>query len=152
MHPAISTSGYSAYVYNPSPPSCTIRLMNLVWAASFTTTSGRILSAVEMLTRRGLELVNSRPQNVLYSPATIHVSLSELAPSMTARSPGYWRMTTGAVAVPATVLRKDPLYVPPRTQIVSPGWTRPPAPCNAVRRSQGRAALPSAAGEPFGAA
>src|SRR5438477_456995 len=108
MHPAISTSGYSAYVYNPSPPSCTIRLMNLVCAASFTTTSGRIRSAVEMLTRRGLELVNSRPQKVLYSPATIHVSLSELAPSMTARSPRYWRMTTGAAEGPLIRSASDP--------------------------------------------
>src|SRR5258708_12523176 len=40
------------------------------------------------------------------------------------------------------------MYVPPRTQIVSPGCTLPPPPASAVRRSQGLVMLPDAPLEP----
>ncbi len=73
-----------------------------------------------------------------------------LAPSIVARSPGYARSTIGAPALPRSELWNAPRYVPPRTQIVSPGRTADGCP-SAVRRSQGRSRLPSPFGEPFGA-
>src|SRR2546425_679993 len=74
--------------------------------------------------------------------------------SRIARSPGYWRTTIGAEAVPVRVVLMAPVpaYVPPRNQIVSPGCTRPLPPFMAVCKSHGRLLLPSPPGEPVGAA
>src|SRR6266566_1614487 len=74
--------------------------------------------------------------------------------SRIARSPGYWRTTIGAEAVPVRVVLMAPVpaYMPPRNQIVSPGCTRPLPPFMAVCKSHGRLLLPSPPGEPVGAA
>jgi hypothetical protein len=45
------------------------------------------------------------------------------APSSRALSPGYGRTLIGAARVPVRLLDTRPVYVPPRSQIVSPGWT-----------------------------
>src|SRR5262245_28130717 len=69
---------------------------------------------------------------------------------MMARSPGYWRTLIGALAVPFKWLVKVPRYVPPLSQIVSPGPIDGSE--SAVARSHGRARLPSPSGLPTGAA
>ncbi len=70
------------------------------------------------------------------------------------RSPGTWRTTMGASAVPVSLLRNPPrsappVYLPPRNQIVLPGvtgagWLK------AVCRSHGLVRDPSPSGEPLG--
>src|SRR6266571_1191983 len=98
----------------------------------------------------GAGCVTSNPQNHVYAPLTKRVFVT------VARSPGYWRTTMGASAVPISVLAK-PLgsiafvYVPPRSQIVLPGVTAA-GPLSAVARSQGFVNEPSPDGEPVGEA
>src|SRR5881409_1752024 len=84
-------------------------------------------------------------------PSTVRVDWVELPPSIVARSPGYWRTTIGAAAVPLRVVVNTPAYVPPRSQMVSPGCTEPRPPASAVAKSQGRLE-PSPVLEPVGAA
>ena len=57
------------------------------------------------------------------SPSMRNVLPLPLAPSIVARSPGYARSTIGAPALPRSALWNEPRYVPPRTQMVSPGCT-----------------------------
>src|SRR3989344_7283931 len=63
---------------------------------------------------------------------------------------------TGAGAVPFRLLLNAPLYVPPRSQIVSPGFTtkflfvETVLSFNAVAKSHGLLMLPSPVGEPVG--
>src|SRR6266571_5585642 len=98
----------------------------------------------------GAGCVTSNPQHQVYAPVTKRVFVT------VARSPGYWRTTMGASAVPMSVLGK-PLgstgfvYVPPRNQIVLPGVTAA-GPLRAGTRSHGFANEPSAEGEPVGEA
>src|SRR2546423_9647792 len=106
--------------------------------------------------RSGSESISSKPQNVTFSPVTTNRSPRTLregapAPSITARSPRYGRTTTGAPGAPRTLLTNAPRYVPPRSQIVSPGATRPPPPPSAVAKPQGRPTVPSPALDPDGA-
>jgi hypothetical protein len=73
-----------------------------------------------------------------------------------ARSPGYWRTTMGASAVPTSVLTKPRgstgfVYVPPRNQMVLPGVTTAGW-LKAVGRSHGLANDPSPDGVPVGEA
>ncbi len=65
----------------------------------------------------------------------------ELPPSMVARSPAYWRTMMGWDAVPFSLLANVPLYVPPRSQIVSPGRTEAGW-SSAVWRRQGLLKVP----------
>src|SRR6266566_3236837 len=94
--------------------------------------------------------VTSNPQNQVYGPLTRRVFVT------VACSPGNWRTTMGASAVPIRVLGK-PLgstafvYVPPRNQIVLPGVTAA-GPLNAVPKSHGFPSDPSPEGEPVGEA
>src|SRR6266404_560579 len=96
----------------------------------------------------GTRCVTSNPQNQVYAPVTSRVFVT------VACSPGYWRTTMGASAVPISVLAK-PLgsrgfaYVPPRNQIVLPGVTTV-GPLRAVAKSHGFANEPSPEGEPVG--
>src|SRR5881394_1098250 len=95
----------------------------------------------------------SKPQYHVYEPFTVSTSVPDSSvdpPSIVARSPGYWRTTIGAAAVPFKLLENAPLYVPPRSQIVSPGCTLPLPPFRPVWRFQGRAELPSPLLEPLG--
>src|SRR5438034_5192727 len=93
----------------------------------------------------GAGCATSNPQDQVYAPLTKRVFVT------VARSPGYWRTTMGASAVPSSVLAK-PLgstafvYVPPRNQIVLPGVTAA-GPLSAVARSHGLANEPSPEGE-----
>ena len=93
---------------NCSPPSCTIRFTNRVCEVLFTRVLDRVWLDVEEVVRLGSELISSNPQNTLYDPRTWSVDPLLPAPSMMARSPGYCRTTTGAPAVPRTVLVKAP--------------------------------------------
>src|SRR5207245_8192436 len=96
----------------------------------------------------GAGCVTSNPQNHVYAPVTKRMFVT------VARSPGYWRTTMGASAVPISVLAK-PLgsnafvYSPPRNQIVLPGVTAA-GPLSAVAKSQGLVKDPSPEGEPVG--
>src|SRR5205809_5059398 len=96
----------------------------------------------------GAGCVTSNPQNQVYGPVTRRVFVA------VACSPGYWRTTMGASAVPIKVLAK-PLgsaafvYVPPRSQIVLPGVTAA-GPARAVAKSHGSVNDPSLDGEPVG--
>src|SRR5437867_2799271 len=99
--------------------------------------------------RSVLEFVSSKPQNTVHAPSTITFASVAVAPSSVARSPGYCRTTIGAAAVPFRVLMNPPRYVPPRSQMVSPGCTRPWPPLKAVCKSHGRPE-PSPALEPLG--
>src|SRR6266699_1797724 len=96
----------------------------------------------------GAGCVTSNPQNQVYAPVTKRMFVT------VARSPGYWRTTMGASAVPISVLGK-PLgsaafvYVPPRNQIVLPGVTAA-GPARAVAKSHGSVNDPSPDGEPVG--
>src|SRR5207248_224224 len=58
----------------------------------------------------------------------------------------------GAPGAPATLLTSGAvgMYVPPRSQMVSPGATLSAAPLSAVARSHGCALLPSPAADPVG--
>src|SRR5512146_434090 len=69
---------------------------------------------------------------------------------MVARSPGSWRTMIGLELVPVSELVNAPLYVPPRSQTVSPGRIFPPAPPSALARSHGRSAEPSFPLDPAG--
>src|SRR5437667_617179 len=93
----------------------------------------------------------SKPQKVAHCPSMLNVSTLDAPPSIVARSPGYCRTTIGAAAVPASVEVKVPAYVPPRSQIVSPGRTEPWPPFSAVCRSHGERE-PSPPVVPVGAA
>src|SRR5690349_25149945 len=106
--------------------------------------------------RSGSESINSKPQNTEYSPVTTNKSprrVGDVAPaaSIIARSPRYCRTTTGAPGAPCTLLTTDPRYVPPRSQIVSPGAVRaPPAPPTPLPRAPRPAPRPSPAPHPHG--
>src|SRR6266536_544818 len=93
----------------------------------------------------GSDCISSRPQYTASAPNTLS------RPSIVARSPGRPRTVIGERAVPVSVLVKSPLYVPPRTQTVSPGRTVPFPPSNAVDRFQGLLRVPSPVVEPEGA-
>src|SRR6266480_169985 len=96
----------------------------------------------------GAGCATSKPQNQAFAPVTKRVFVT------VACSPGYWRTTMGASAVPIKVLAK-PLgsaafvYVPPRSQIVLPGVTAA-GPLRAVARSHGFAQDPLPDGDPLG--
>ena len=90
--------------------------------------------------------MSSRPQYTASAPNTLS------RPSIVARWPGRARTIIGLRAVPVSVLVNSPLYVPPRSQTVSPGRTVPFPPSNAVARSQGLPEVPSPSIEPEGAA
>src|SRR5512143_2856319 len=75
--------------------------------------------------------MTSNPQYHAYDPFTLRTcclvprTKGFTFPSSVARSPGYCLTTIGARAVPFSELVKFPVYVPPRSQIVSPGLTAP---------------------------
>src|SRR4051794_22819391 len=71
------------------------------------------------------------------------------APSSVARSPGYCRTQIGRAPVPVRKLVNGPQYVPPLSQMVSPGRAGPVAD-SAVAKSRGRSMRPSLTGEPDG--
>ncbi len=54
------------------------------------------------------ELVTSKPQKVVYEPATTRTGSEEPAPSRVARSPGDWRTVTEADGLPFRRLVKEP--------------------------------------------
>ncbi len=92
--------------------------------------------------RFGSEEKTSSPSYQTYSPAIESVGCSGPGPpSIRARSPGYGRTRIGDTDEPARRLRNRPVYVPPRTQIESPGSTAAGAE-KAVARFQGLPSVP----------
>ena len=92
----------------------------------------------------GDEFITSKPQYQVSAPLIV------IEPSMIARSAGYWRTMIEAVVLPVSVLVNTPRYVPPRSQIVSPGCTTLGW-LSAVIKSHGLAELPSPRAEPLDA-
>ncbi len=74
--------------------------------------------------RFGSDEKTSKPQYHVYCPPTVSVARRGPGPpSRRARSPGYGRTLIGAADVPVRLPDTRPVYVPPRSQIVSPGLT-----------------------------
>src|SRR2546423_6559558 len=89
------------------------------------------------------------PWTMNASPGLVPLGVTDAASSV-ARSPGYWRITTGFPDVPATVARNFPRYVPPCSQTVSPGWILPDAPLSAKVSDQGWPSVPALLELPVG--
>src|SRR6266576_2798309 len=134
---------FSRYV--PCPTSSTIRLISFTsWALLTYTPSPRRPVPVPAAPKRCVpDTISSKPQYLVYEPLTVSTSFRMVPPSSVARSPGYCRTTIQFAALPFKLDENVPEYVPPRSQIVSPGCTRPPPPLSAVCRFHGRAELPS---------
>src|SRR5690242_735424 len=95
------------------------------------------------LTEPVFVFATSKPQYHVLLPWIIKL------PSIVARSPGYWRTTTGELVVPLSVAVTFVAgYRPPRSQTVSPGCTC--VDVSPVTRSQGREAVPSPLADPLG--
>src|ERR1700730_16410287 len=127
--------------------------MNFVFDALVTTPSARCSSGGHDpevgTTRMGSENMISNPQYHVHEPFTVRADTRDEPPSMVARSPGYWRTIIGTPEAPLRLLVKFPRYVPPRSQIVAPGFTA--AGCErAVCRSQGLAVVPDPLANPDG--
>src|SRR5688572_23514523 len=99
-------------------------------------------------TRPSVELVSSNPQYQVSRPWMMSTAPVP-APSRIARSPGNWRTTIGAAAVPMSRAVNGPLYVPPCNQMVAPGFTAAGW-ANPVVRSHGFMIVPSPCGPPVG--
>src|SRR3989442_7734197 len=138
-------------VNTPCPTSCTTRLISFTFAAFRTYTPGGRNARQLAQKRAVLEFITSKPQNTVQGPSMVKFASVAVAPSSVARSPRYCRTTIGAAADPVRVLLNVPSYIPPRSQIVSPGCTLPWPPLNAVCRSHGRLE-PSPVLEPLGEA
>src|SRR5947199_2157963 len=110
------------------PASWTTRLMSLTRGPKTVIPVGAVVL--------GDEFITSKPQYQVSAPLIV------IEPSMIVRSAGYWRTMMGAAVVPVNVLVNTPRYVPPRSQIVSPGCTALGW-LSASAKSHGRHDLPS---------
>jgi hypothetical protein len=99
-------------------------LMSLEPTLARLTAVPRVFVPPDGRVRTGSVLVISNPQNQVYWPRTFRVgTFPDPTPSNVTRSPGYWRTMMGLPGSPLRTLLQWPVYVPPRSQIVSPGWT-----------------------------
>ena len=106
---------------------------------------------VKLVERAGCESVNSNPQNQVFAPFIEKALESVVFPvfrSTIARWPGIARRTIGRAAVPVSLLLNVPLYVPPLSQMVSPGRTTDGC-LSALASLQGFWLLPSPDEVPF---
>src|SRR5262245_7081463 len=101
-----------------------------------------------------LDDMTSRSRTVTYAPSIVSTGFGLAVVdglSRIARSPRYARTVIASVSRPTRRLTKLPVYVPPRNQIVAPGWTSLRA-LSAVWRSQGFSSVPLPSELPSGAA